>query len=269
MKILLSQLDLPTKDLRTTIDEDALDELADSMREHGQLQPIGVRKTDAGRYEVVFGARRTRAARLLRWTEIEASLTELPDEHNTASKKLIENVQRQDLTPIEEAYGLLELVETDPPNVRELMRQTGKSRSWVISRLELADLPDDLQKAVQAGLISSSVAIVFGSIQNEAVRNDFVGWAIDHGCTQAQAKAWIANAPAMDEALSSVQEYLEEQTANSHEAAFVKPRYNCFGCRHPFDFNEINQMILCGGCQQYLVRRPAAASQDIVANGNG
>src|SRR5438445_4373136 len=125
MKILLDQIDLPEHDLRATVDEDALDEPAASLRDHGQRQPIGIRETMNGRYEVVFGARRTRASRLIGWTVIEPNMISNDVHEAYAAKKLIENVQREELTPIEEAYGILALIWAYVADVRSLHRQTG------------------------------------------------------------------------------------------------------------------------------------------------
>lgn len=110
MKIPLLELTLPKYDLRASQDEDQLDELAASMRDHGQLQAIGVKPGEIGGYEVVFGARRTRAATLLGWDAIEGNLVDDRGNNSANASKLIENVQRLNLTPMEEAYGLADLI---------------------------------------------------------------------------------------------------------------------------------------------------------------
>lgn len=248
MKIKLSDLDLPEKDLRATIDREALEELADSMREHGQLQPIGVRRKSDGRYEVVFGARRTRAARLNEWSEIDAALTELDNDTATASAKLIENVQRESLTPIEEAYGLVELVGDEEPNFRQLQRQTGKSREWINSRLILVTLPDDIQQALQANQINIGVAKALGTIENHDIRLQYLQYAAENQITADQAKQWAYAAAAAAEGHIAIQNYDENMLEQRADAPVVHQMWNCFICRDAHKQTDCSMHVICRGC---------------------
>jgi|GEM_PF-6481965 len=254
MKIPLSQLDMPERDLRASVDADALDELAESLRAHGQLQPIGVKTNAAGRFEVVFGARRTRAARLLGWSEIEAVEVEENNAINQAAQKLIENVQRENLTPIEEAYGLLELIGDGEADVRALQRQTGKSREWIKSRLALIDLPEDIQGAVQAGVIGIGVARQLGTIENPDIRQQYTTHAAEYGCTEDQARVWAGQAQFAETGMLSAQQTAELQQAITNEPQIVDQKFHCFICSNLHSWREVNTLVICGPCQSQVTR---------------
>ena len=253
MKIPLSELDLPVRDLRATVDEDALDELAASLRDAGQLQPIGVRITDADRYEVVFGSRRTRAARLLGWTEINAELVDESPTLTAPAAKLIENVQRLDMTPIEEAYGLADLIGDGVADVRELQRQTGKSRSWVVSRLELLDMPEDLQGAVQAGVIGIGVARAFSTIKNQDVLTQYIKAAAENGCTTEAAYSWAAQAEFAASGIMTMDKIREAGDEAQQNRPVVDQQYSCFICSETQSWRRVNTLVVCGPCQDAIV----------------
>lgn len=252
MKIQLSQIDLPQKDLRASVSDDSLDELAASLRDHGQLQPIGVRASGDGRYEVVFGARRTRAARLNGWLEIEGNEVEENHASSAASKKLIENVQRENLTPIEEGYGLLELIGEAEADVRILQRQTGKSRGWITDRLKLVTLPADIQGAVQSGLLSMAAAFHLGQIENEDIRTQYVTSAIENGCTADTAKLWAAQASFAATGLyphGMTEDQLHAATEHMPSAEMM---FMCFICNSSRKGREVISMIACTSCHSQI-----------------
>lgn len=252
MKLPLSKITLPASDLRASIDQELIDELADSLRDHGQLQPIGVRPTENGHYEVVYGARRTRAAHRLGWTEIDAVITETHDDQTTAARKLIENVQRADLTPVEEAYGLQQLIADAEIDIRQLQRQTGKGREWIRSRLDILQMPEDIQAAVQAGALGLAVARTLGRIERDDVRAYYLTAAINNGCTVATAEQWFAMSQyALDvdpdltpEAIAATADGIPDRT--------IIPRYTCLRCKATHQANDTTTVIICRGCFQDL-----------------
>lgn len=249
MKIPLSQITLPDEDLRASVDEESLDELADSLRDSGQLQPIGVKQLSKTQYEVVFGARRTRAALLLGWTEIRAEICEADSRTNPEAQKLIENVQREDLTPIEEAYGLKALIGDAEIDIRRLQKQTSKSRPWIIGRLELLDLPPDLQGLVQTKKLSIAVIKALSQIADIPTRDRFIQHAIDHGCTEATAKIWASQAAYAETGITTADdlERMKEEATQRPQPAEIL--YSCFGCSNRHRPGEINFLAICGRCQ--------------------
>ncbi|MDQ3528655.1 MAG: ParB/RepB/Spo0J family partition protein [Actinomycetota bacterium] len=142
---------------RAAFDERALEELAQSLREVGLLQPILVRPIGDRRYEIIAGERRFRAARLAGLEEIPAILRHT-DDAALLTEALIENVHRADLNPLEEAAALQQLLDDFALTHEELARRLGKSRSAVSNALRLLALPAELQRAVAAGSLSAGHA---------------------------------------------------------------------------------------------------------------
>ena len=135
---------------RRLMDTSMLEELAHSVRSRGIVQPIVVRPVGAGSFEIVAGERRWRAARMAGLDEVPAVVRELPD-REAAAIALIENIQREDLNPIEEAEGFRSLADEFGLTHQELADTVGRSRSSVSNTLRLLDLNDDVRALVEQG----------------------------------------------------------------------------------------------------------------------
>ena len=154
---------------RKTFDENALQVLADSIREHGVIQPIVVREIGVleDNYEIIAGERRWRAAKMAGLDEIPAVIM-TGDELKIAEVALIENVQRKDLNPIEEAMAYKALIERFDLKQEEVARQAGKSRSAVANMLRLLELPDEVLALVQEEKLSMGHArAILGLVDEE------------------------------------------------------------------------------------------------------
>lgn len=138
---------------RRLFDETALNELADSIRIKGVLQPILVRPAENGRYEIVAGERRWRAAQMAGLHEIPVVIRTFSDVDGFEAA-IIENVQRTDLNPIEESQGYQRLIQEFGHTQEMVASVTGKARSHVANLLRLLDLPEDVQLLVKMGLLS-------------------------------------------------------------------------------------------------------------------
>lgn len=139
---------------RTSFDEEALDELADSIRTLGVIQPVAVRRRNAeGKYVIISGERRWRAARLAGLQTLPAYVREVDDE-NLHAMALVENIQRQDLNAIEIALGMQRLIDECHLTQDALSEKVGKKRSTVSNYMRLLKLPDEVQLALKEGLIS-------------------------------------------------------------------------------------------------------------------
>ena len=138
---------------RTQFDEEALDELADSIRQLGVIQPITVKKSGDGKYIIISGERRWRAAQRADLTSLPAYIREVDDE-NLHAMALVENIQRQDLNAIEIALGMQRLIDECNLTQDALSEKVGKKRSSVSNYLRLLKLPDEVQLALKEGLIS-------------------------------------------------------------------------------------------------------------------
>lgn len=139
---------------RTRFDENAIVTLAESVRQHGVLQPILVRPLENGSYQIVAGERRWRAARMAGLTEIPAVIKELTDKE-TAQIALIENLQREDLNPVEEALGYQGLMNDYDMTQAEVANVVGKSRSTVTNSLRLLELCDEVKNMLENGELST------------------------------------------------------------------------------------------------------------------
>ena len=153
----LQKIEPNPKQPRRTFDPEALQSLADSIAEHGVVQPLAVRDAGNGYYQIIAGERRWRAARL-------AGLTELPvvvldaDDQTVMELALIENLQRQDLNPMEEAEGYRVLMEEYGLTQEQAAARVGKSRPAVANALRLLALPDEVRAMVEEGTLSAGHA---------------------------------------------------------------------------------------------------------------
>lgn len=183
---------------RRVFDSDALESLAASIRAHGLMQPIVVRAGEgAGAYELIAGERRWRAAKLAGMTTIRAIVDDADDERS-AELALIENMQREDLNPIERALGLRQLMERFGSTQQELSDRMGMSRPGLANLLRLLDLGDDLQALVASGVLSVGHAKVLLSCHNETQRLALAHEAIEQGWTVRALEHAIASARSVD-----------------------------------------------------------------------
>ena len=154
---------------RRHFDEEKLQELAESIRENGMLQPVLVRVVDGG-YELVAGERRLRAAKLAGRDSVPVVVRESVDEREALKLALLENVQREDLNPIDEALGYQRLLEEFGMSQQALAERLGKSRSAIANAVRLLSLPPELQTKIEAGELSAGHAralLAAGSLEEQ------------------------------------------------------------------------------------------------------
>ena len=145
---------------RSDFDEDKLKQLAESIRERGIIQPLLVSSNGSNRYKLIAGERRLRAARLIGEEEVPVIIMETSSEDETLELALVENIQRQDLNPIEEAIAYSRLIEEFHLTQEEVARKVGRKRSTVTNTLRLLKLPSSLQEDVAGALLSEGHARV-------------------------------------------------------------------------------------------------------------
>lgn len=150
---------------RKDFNDEALAELADSISQHGVLQPLLVRPIFGGGYQIVAGERRWRAARMAGISEVPAVIREMSDSE-VMELALIENLQREDLNPLEEAQGYQSLMDTYGLTQEEVSKTVGKSRPTVANALRLLNLPQQILDMVHAGTLSAGHARTLLSFQN-------------------------------------------------------------------------------------------------------
>ena len=160
---------VPNKDQpRKTFDEAALNELADSIKQHGVLQPLLVRPIAGGGYQLVAGERRWRASRIAGLKEVPVIIKELSDTE-AMQLAIIENLQREDLNPIEEAEGLQALIDKCGFNQEEAAASVGKSRPAITNSLRLLKLPEEIREMTKNGTISAGHARALLAFDNSAM----------------------------------------------------------------------------------------------------
>ena len=142
---------------RTNFDEEALQELADSIAQHGVLQPVTVRALDGGYYQIIAGERRWRAARMAGLDEIPARIIEA-DDRKAQELALVENLQREDLNPMEEARGYRALMDEFGLTQEAVSTGVGKSRPAVANALRLLNLEPEVASMLEGGLLSTGHA---------------------------------------------------------------------------------------------------------------
>ena len=169
---------------RKTFDEDKLNELAASIEEHGLIQPLVLRKAEKG-YEIVAGERRWRAARKIGIREIPCIVRELTDEENMLLA-IIENMQREDLNPIEEAEGIRQMIETYGLTQEEVSKSVGKSRPYIANSLRLLRLPETVRKYIEDGSLSTGHAKAIAAVSDEKKQIELAEVAIRDGLSVRQ-----------------------------------------------------------------------------------
>lgn len=156
---------------RKEFDEQALSELAESISQHGLLQPLLVRPLTLGGYQIVAGERRYRASRMAGLTEVPVIIKELTDTE-TMEIALIENLQREDLSPVEEALGYKALIDEHGFSQEEVAKSVGKSRPAVANALRLLKLPDNIMEYLKDGKISAGHARALLTFENEELMTE-------------------------------------------------------------------------------------------------
>lgn len=175
---------------RKRFDYDELEGLAQSIRQNGILQPITVRQLDDGRFELISGERRLRAARLVGLSKIPSIVTEI-DKKNSAIFSLIENLQRQDLDFFEEAEAIDRLLSVYGMSREELAAKLGKARSTLSNKLRLLQLPEDMRyRLTRAGLTERHARALL-QLEDDDRRTRALGIMIDRHLTVAESERLI------------------------------------------------------------------------------
>ena len=186
----ISQVETCSSQPRKRFDDESLQELADSISQHGIIQPLTVRKLSSGYYQIIAGERRWRAARLAGLQEIPVIVIEA-DDRKAAELAMIENLQREDLNPMEEAAGFQSLIESYHMTQEEAAQRVGKSRSAVTNALRLLGLTPAVRKLVEEGKLSAGHAralVPLSPSLQESAANAIVSGGLSVRQTEALVK---------------------------------------------------------------------------------
>ena len=204
---------------RKVFSDEAIQALADSIREHGMLQPILVRPIGGG-YQIVAGERRWRAARMLGLDEVPVNIRELSD-LETMQIAIIENLQRENLNPVEEAAGYNDLIEKYGMTQEKVAKMVGRSRSAVANSVRLLALPDRVLKMVENGDISAGHARALLAFEDEEMLIATALKAADGGLTVRQVEKAAQKASEGDTTAAKsnkkIDNYFVEMVLSLHE----------------------------------------------------
>ena len=193
IKVKLMDIEPNRDQPRKNFDEKALSELADSISVHGVLQPLLVRPLPDSGYQLVAGERRWRASRLAGLTEVPVIVKELTDSE-VAEIALVENLQRENLDPIEEANGYRELGERFGYTQEKIAEIVGKSRSAVANALRLLNLPPQIMELVASGRISTGHAKLILSLEDDDKKAELAGLIVNTGISVRDAERYVRSA---------------------------------------------------------------------------
>lgn len=183
---------------RKKFDENALKDLASSIKEHGILQPITLMVSDGGKYKIIAGERRFKAARLAGLMAVPAIVKDKKGNQEQLELAILENVQREDLTPLEKSVAYKQLADEFGLTHAQIGERVGKSRSAVSNTIRLLDLPDEVKDAVEAGDISENHARAMLTLEDPAMQtkllNEIKTQKLSARNTEVVARA-MANKP--------------------------------------------------------------------------
>ncbi len=244
LNVPIDHVDIPDiQRIRLERDDPGLDDLARSLQRHGIMNPITVRAV-SGRYELIAGSRRLRAAKIAGWDEIRVTVVDATDDAARALT-LTENIQRLDLTPIEQAVAIQSMIETDDPPMDELRRRLGKSEGWINDRLNLLRWPASLQQAVHTGELKLSVASILARVPDEDARETLTAQAIANGINARTASLWLQQEQAHAPISAHPQETPISESAPTQA---YETRVICACCKEATPLPQTSNLIMCSNC---------------------
>ena len=172
---------------RSRFDEDALAELTESIQQYGLIQPITVRKIDSGYYQIIAGERRWRAARAAGLSEVPVRIIEA-DDRRAMELALVENLQREDLNPMEEARGYRKLMEEYGMTQEDASAAVGKSRPAIANALRLLSLAPEVLELVEEGMLSAGHARALLAVRDPALQKQAADAVLDRGLSVRQTE---------------------------------------------------------------------------------
>ena len=184
----ISQVEPGLKQPRKRFDDESLADLADSIRIHGVIQPLTVRRLSSGYYQIIAGERRWRAAKLAGLSEVPAVIIEA-DDRKVMELGLIENLQREDLNPVEEANGYKVLMDDYGLTQDEVAQRVGKSRPAVANALRLLALPDAVHLLLEEGKLSAGHARAILAVPNGDLQKKLAQRVVSQGLSVRQTEA--------------------------------------------------------------------------------
>jgi len=254
----------PSHRLRERINPERLGELADSIAAEGQHQAIGLRgPLDDGTWEIIWGHRRYLAVSLLKKTTIMAK--KHPADFDPLLAAVSENIQREDLSPVEEALALQKFIDRGEP-VAALGRLFRRSTPWIYGRLKLLEFPEDLREAVHTKAINIGVAEALADIDHDEYRKSLIAEAQRTGATATTVNIWrahyLSDRARIQENFSTVESII----ASREKFIFYCP---CEACNKNVPFGDTRSIRLCLPCLQDLTQAFQEQMQELAGQTAG
>jgi ParB family transcriptional regulator, chromosome partitioning protein len=257
----LSSLSAPEAPLRHAMERESLDELARSIATVGLLQPLTVKAAPSG-YEVVAGHRRLLACRMVGLAEVPVMIRE-DDTATEAAVMLVENIQRADLSPIEEARALKKGREVLSLSIEQLAAQASRSEAWVRQRLELLDWPLLAIEALAERRATVAALKPLMEVEDVTERDRLLACAIDSGATAQVTRVWAQQARGF---ASTAPEGLSGRSSALLGVGDVVVSMPCYSCRVPKDAFSLQVLRVCREC---IADMEAAVAASAASQGVG
>jgi len=242
----LKNIDPPSDAQRLSIDPSKIIELAESIREKGLLEPILLRPMN-GRHEIVFGHRRFLAHQHLGLDGIQAMIKEL-DDTQVVIYRAVENLQRENLSPLEEARTYNIMREVGGMTVEEICKATGKSESTVKRYLKFYNMPLEFKEAVDRGGVCLGVAEVLVQVEDPFLRKEWLRMAVENGITVAVAELWVSD---YSKSRAGIRFDGVGDISEGELTSELKPVYvTCQCCHAPVEIRLAKQLIVCQECSK-------------------
>ena len=212
----LTKLEPRQEQPRNYFDEEAIEELAESIRTYGIIQPIVVRKMENGYYQIVAGERRWRAARKAELEEVPVHIIEV-DDRQTAELALVENLQREDLNPIEEAEGYRALMEDYAMTQEEVSSRIGKSRPAITNSLRLLSLHEEVRSLLEKGKLTAGHGRAIAGLSDPELQKQAAERVVYQGLSVRSTEKLVASlqrAPRRQKVDTSEIDYAAEESQN-------------------------------------------------------
>ena len=212
----LTKLEPRQEQPRNYFDEEAIEELAESIRTYGIIQPIVVRKMENGYYQIVAGERRWRAARKAELEEVPVHIIEV-DDRQTAELALVENLQREDLNPIEEAEGYRALMEDYAMTQEEVSSRIGKSRPAITNSLRLLSLHEEVRSLLEKGKLTAGHGRAIAGLSDPELQKQAAERVVYQGLSVRSTEKLVASlqrAPRRQKVDTGEIDYAAEESQN-------------------------------------------------------
>ena len=228
------------KQPRIEFNQKQLDELCESIKVNGILQPIIIEDAGDGSFYIIAGERRTRAAKMAGLTKVPVQLRKF-DEQQKLEMALIENIQRADLNPIEEATAYYNLIQMGDLNQEEVAKRVGKARATVANAIRLLKLPEDIQHALVNGQITSGHARALLMVKNDADMRVMFAKILGSGLSVREAEALAETYNGGGRAAAKKDDNKKVQKKDPDVLAFEQELRNIFGTRDVSLKGDINK----------------------------